>query len=427
MWYKRGNGMDTRISGGERRRALMLSSLGGGLEFYDFVIYAVFADVIGQTFFPSGNAVANLLAAFTVFAIGYLARPFGGIVFSHFGDRFGRKNMLRISIAGMAGATILMGLMPGYAQIGIAASILFVLLRIVQGLSLGGEIPGAMVLITETMPERRGLACGVLFLMINIGLLLAHVVQWALVSTLDPAQILSYGWRIGFLVGGAIAFLGFVMRAQLSESPAFAEMESDAHKVPLAMLLQNNMRGVIAGVFITGMGAVIVSMFYLYFDTYVTTLLKYPHASVAAASIVGIIIFSLPMPLAGWLADRTGRLRLPTFIGAGLLLVTCLPLYIWLGKGPGNVMAVMAILSILAAFAWGPTPAVLTAIFPTDVRFSGVAFTYNIGFAVIGGLTPLVSTALIHWSGNMLWPAYILLVFLALGLVATAVVKLKGR
>ena len=217
------------------------------------------------------------------------------------------------------------------------------------------------------------------------------------------------------------------MRAQLSESPAFAEMESDAHKVPLAMLLQNNMRGVIAGVFITGMGAVIVSMFYLYFDTYVTTLLKYPHASVAAASIVGIIIFSLPMPLAGWLADRTGRLRLPTFIGAGLLLVTCLPLYIWLGKGPGNVMAVMAILSILAAFAWGPTPAVLTAIFPTDVRFSGVAFTYNIGFAVIGGLTPLVSTALIHWSGNMLWPAYILLVFLALGLVATAVVKLKGR
>ncbi|WP_158968130.1 MFS transporter [Chachezhania sediminis] len=419
--------MSVSVSAGERRRALVLGSLGGGLEFYDFVIYAVFADVIGQTFFPSGNAVANLLAAFTVFAIGYLARPFGGIVFSHFGDRFGRKGMLRLSIAGMAGATILMGLMPGYAQIGIAASIIFVLLRIVQGLSLGGEIPGAMVLITETMPERRGLACGFLFLMINIGLLLAHAVQWALVSGLDQAQILSFGWRIGFLVGGAIAFLGFVMRKRLSESPAFAEMESEAHKVPLAQLLQNNMKGVIAGVFITGLGAAIVSMFYLYFDTYATTLLKFPQAPIATASLVGIIVFSLPMPIAGWIADRTGRPKLPTLVASVLLLVTVVPLYMWIEKGAGNVMGAMLVLSVLAAFAWGPTPAVLTEVFPTDVRFSGVAFTYNLGFAVFGGLTPLVSTALIHWSGNMLWPAFILVVFLALGIVATAMVELKGR
>ncbi|MFC3225869.1 MFS transporter [Marinibaculum pumilum] len=415
--------MAREISASERRRALTLGSLGGGLEFYDFVIYAVFADVIGQTFFPSGDATANLLAAFTVFAIGYLARPLGGILFSHYGDRLGRRNMLRLSIGGMAGATILMGLMPGYDNIGIAASVIFVGLRIVQGMSLGGEIPGALVLITETMPRHRGLACGVLFMMINVGLLVAHAVQWGIVAALPAEDVSAFGWRIGFLLGGAIALAGFLLRVRLSESPAFEEMEAATHKVPLAMLFARHGRQVLAGFLIAGIGASIVSLLYLYLDTYLTRILGYPGPAMASASVLGILMFSLPMPLAGWLGDRLG-LKLPTLAGGLALIVAVVPAYVWMAGDAASVLPALALLSILASFAWGAAPAPLTAIFPTAVRYSGVAVSYNLGFAIIGGLTPLAATALIRWSGDSQMPAYLLILFTVLGLAALAAVRL---
>ncbi len=218
--------------------------------------------------------------------------------------------MLRVTIAGMAGATVLMALMPGYVQIGVTATILFVLLRIVQGLCLGGEIPGAMVLITETMTKQRGFACGMLFLMINIGLLLAHAVQWLIVSMLPAADVTAYGWRIGFLVDGLIALSGFFLRSRLSESPAFAEMEGSAHKVPMAALLCDHRQVVILG----------------------------------------------------FLADRIG-LKAPAVAAAIVLAVAAIPIYGWIHAGAGNLMVAMAVISIFAAFAWGLGAAVLTAIF----------------------------------------------------------------
>ncbi|MEQ8344651.1 MAG: MFS transporter [Sneathiellaceae bacterium] len=406
----------------ERRKALFLGSIGGGLEFYDFVIYAVFADVIGRTFFPGGDTASHLIAAFAVFAVGYLARPLGGLLFSHFGDRLGRRTMLRISIGGMAGATILMGLMPGHATLGIAASVIFVALRIIQGMCLGGEIPGALVLITETMPRRRGLACGVLFLMINVGLLLAHIVQWAIVTALPAEDVTAYGWRIGFLLGGGIALLGFVLRQRLSESPAFLDMEDTARKVPLVTLVRQHPGGVLAGFLIAGIGASTVSLLYLYMDTYLTRTLNYPETLVSGASVLGILIFSLPMPLAGWLGDRRG-LTVPTKIGCLGLLLAALPLYGWLGTGPQNVLPALAVLSILAAFAWGAAPALITALFPTEVRYTGTALSYNLGFAIIGGLTPLASTVLIRMTDTTLVPAFLLAAFVGLGLVAAVVAR----
>ncbi|WP_176085578.1 MFS transporter [Martelella sp. HB161492] len=407
-----------------RNRALFLGSLGGGLEFYDFVIYATFAAQIGQVFFPAEDAAARMLAAFAVFAAGYLVRPIGGVLFSHFGDRHGRKMMLRISIAGMAGSTFLIALMPGYAEWGVFAAVALVVLRMVQGLCLGGEIPGAMTLITETMPKRRGFACGVLFMIINVGMLAAQAVQWAIQQSLSDAAVLSYGWRIGFFIGGVIAIVGFVLRARLSESPAFAEMEDSAHKVPLVPLLKEHGGQVVTGLFITGLGAAAVPLLYLYMNSYLTEFLHYEADPVASAVLVGTILFSLPMPLAGLISDYIG-IKVPAFIAALALGIAAIPLYIWMGSGIAALMPAMIVISLIGAFAWGVGPVMLTAIFPTDVRYTGVAFVYNIGFAIVGGLTPLAATWLIQTTGSTLPPAWLLAVFslLAAGAVLTAKIR----
>nr|WP_272213477.1 MFS transporter [Marinicella sp. W31]MDC2879434.1 MFS transporter [Marinicella sp. W31] len=405
------------VTSGERNRALFLGSMGGGLEFYDFVIYASFASQIAKTFFPAETAATGLLATFAVFAAGYLVRPLGGILFSHFGDRHGRKMMLRISIAGMAGATFLIAFMPGYATWGISATVALVVLRMVQGLCLGGEIPGAMTLITETMPKRRGLACGFLFMIINVGMLAAQAVQWAIEHLLSDAAVLSYGWRIGFFVGGLVAIVGFFLRARLSESPAFAEMEASAHKVPLAALFRDNARAVWLGLFITGLGAAAVPLLYLYMNSYLTDFLHYDPDQVATALLIGIIVFSLPMPVAGAIADFIG-IKVPAFVATLLLAIAAIPVYVWIHEGVSSLIPAMIVISLIAAFAWGVGPVLLTAIFPTDVRYTGVAFVYNIGFAIIGGLTPLVATFIIQQTGFTLAPGFLLALFAAMATVA---------
>ncbi len=405
------------VTAGERNRALFLGSMGGGLEFYDFVIYATFASQIGKTFFPAEEASTRLLAAFAVFAAGYLVRPIGGILFSHFGDKHGRKLMLRLSIAGMAGATFLIAFMPGYATWGISATIALVVLRMVQGLCLGGEIPGAMTLITETMPKRRGLACGFLFMIINVGMLAAQAVQWAIEHLLSDAAVLSYGWRIGFFIGGLVAIVGFILRARLAESPAFAEMESATHKVPLAALFRDNARAVWLGLFITGLGAAAVPLLYLYMNSYLTDFLHYDPDQVATAVLVGIIVFSLPMPVAGAISDFIG-IKVPAFVATLLLAIAAIPVYVWIHEGIASLMPAMIVISLIGAFAWGVGPVLLTAIFPTDVRYTGVAFVYNIGFAIVGGLTPLLATFIIQQTGFTLAPGFLLAIFAGLATVA---------
>lgn len=400
----------------ERNRALALGSLGGGLEFYDFVIYAVFANTIGLVFFPGGDAHARLLAAFGVFAAGYLVRPLGGLLFSHFGDRYGRKAMLRLSIVGMAGATILMALLPGHAAWGVTATAMFVGLRLVQGLCLGGEIPGAMTLITETMPERRGFACGTLFLMINVGLVLAQAVQWTIQNTMSPGEVTSVGWRIAFLIGGGIALSGFFLRQLLSESPAFQAMQDRTHALPILELLKGHPRAIVTGLLVTSLGAATVSLLYLFMNSYLTQFLKYGTDTAATAGLVAIVLFSLPMPVAGHLADRFG-LKWPATLAALLLAGSAIPIYVWIGADEASALPALAVISVIAAFAWGIGPVVLTAIFPTDVRYTGIAFVYNLAFAIVGGLTPVTATYLIGSTGSVMPPAWLLAGFAVLGAI----------
>ncbi|HEV7715728.1 MAG TPA: MFS transporter, partial [Steroidobacteraceae bacterium] len=221
-------------------RVIILSSLGGALEFYDFVIYSMFAQYIGAAFFPASDPLNSLMLSFTVFAVGYVARPFGGVVFSHFGDKYGRRPVFIIAMLTMSLATVAMGLLPTYAQWGIAAPCLMVLLRLLQGFSLGGELPGAITYVVETAPRQGGFAAGFVFFCVNSGVALASALSWAVHESLAPADVAAWGWRIGFLFGGALGFVSFWLRLSLEETSEFRQVRSVASKQPFLELIKSH-------------------------------------------------------------------------------------------------------------------------------------------------------------------------------------------
>ena len=221
-------------------RIVLLASLGGTLEFYDFVIFGIFAKDIADALFPSSSVIVSLMASFAAFATGYLARPIGGIVLSHYGDRYGRRRVFLWSLFVMSGATLGMGLVPSYARWGVAASALMVLLRLIQGFCLGGELPGALTYVVETAPSTAPLVCGVVFACVTLGVAGATGVSLTLRVLLNPASVPLYGWRIAFVLGGLGGALSFMLRRSLEESPEFARMRALAARQPFRELLRGH-------------------------------------------------------------------------------------------------------------------------------------------------------------------------------------------
>src|SRR5918999_2283729 len=256
-------------------RIVLLASLGGTLEFYDFVIFGVFAKDIADAIFPSASPLASLMASFAAFAAGYFARPFGGIVLSHYGDRFGRRRVFLLSLFVMSAATAGMGLVPPYAQWGIAASALVVVLRLVQGFCLGGELPGALTYVVETAPRIAPFVCGVVFACVTLGVAVATGVSLSVRTFLDPALVPIYGWRIAFVLGGLGGVLSFILRRSLEESPEFARMKIFAVRQPFRELLRTNLRHVVIGCAILAGAGTFNGLFFSHLPAYLTTVLKY--------------------------------------------------------------------------------------------------------------------------------------------------------
>ena len=228
-------------------KIVLLASLGGTLEFYDFVIFGVFARDIADAVFPATDPLVSLILSYATFAVGYLARPIGGIVLSHYGDRYGRRAVFLWSVFIMSGATLGMGLVPDYAKIGVAASLLMVTLRLIQGFCLGGELPGALTYVVETAPRIAPFVCGVVFACVTMGVAVATGVSLSVRTYMDPALVPAYGWRIAFVLGGLGGVLSFVLRRSLEESPEFARMRSLASRQPFTELLRTNFVHVLIG------------------------------------------------------------------------------------------------------------------------------------------------------------------------------------
>ena len=228
-------------------KIVLLASLGGTLEFYDFVIFGVFARDIAQAVFPTTDPLVSLILSFATFAVGYLARPIGGIVLAHYGDRHGRRAVFLWSVFIMSAATLGMGLVPDYATIGVTAAILMVTLRLIQGFCLGGELPGALTYVVETAPKIAPFVCGVVFSCVTMGVAVATGVSLSLRTYMDPATVTAYGWRIAFILGGLGGVLSFVLRRSLEESPEFERMRSLAARQPFKELLKANPKHVLVG------------------------------------------------------------------------------------------------------------------------------------------------------------------------------------
>ncbi len=400
--------LDTRrglSSGGWR--IVLLASLGGTLEFYDFVIFGIFAKDIADAIFPAATPLVSLMASFAAFATGYLARPIGGIVLSHYGDRYGRRRVFLWSVFVMSGATLGMGLVPGYARAGVAASALMVTLRLIQGFCLGGELPGALTYVVETAPNVAPLVCGVVFACVTMGVAAATGVNLAVRAALAPALVPIYGWRVGFIVGGLGGVLTFMLRRSLEESPEFARMKALALRQPFRELLRTHTMPVVVGCALLAATACFTGLFFSHLPAYLAAVLHYDGRQAVLAQTIAVVAHALAILVVGWIGDRVSPLQLLR-AGALLILLLAFPFYHALETRAASLTLVLVLGGVCGGLINGSFAVLLTDLFPTRVRFSGVALSFNIAFTIFSGMAPLAVTTLIQRTG-ILWAPSILI------------------
>ncbi|TSD83100.1 MHS family MFS transporter [Mycobacterium sp. KBS0706] len=381
-----------RLTAGDYR-TLGLAALGGALEFYDFVIFVFFATVVGQLFFPPDMPDwLRQFQTFGVFAAGYLVRPLGGVVMAHFGDLFGRKRMFTLSILLMAAATLGMGLLPTHAQIGFWAPVALLLLRILQGAAIGGEVPGAWVFVAEHVPANRiGYACGTLTAGLTAGILLGSLVATAINGSLSQAEVADWGWRLPFLLGGAFGLLSVHLRRMLRETPIFQEMRARkalAAELPLKAVLRDHRGAVLVSMLLTWLlsGAIVVVI--LMTPTLLEKLHHVPPTQALLANNLATVGLTAGVILAGLIVDRIGAGRFFA-IGCPLLAIAVWLLYTRGAADPDLLLPTYALAGLFVGVVGG-VPFVMVRAFPAAIRFSGLSFSYNVSYAVFGGLTPVV-------------------------------------
>ncbi len=388
-------------------RTLALAALGGALEFYDFVIYVFLAPVIGRLFFPADTPDwLRLLQTFGIFSAGYLARPLGGIVIAHFGDRLGRKRMFALSIFLMAAPTLAIGLLPVYAKAGVAAPLLLLLMRILQGVAIGGEVPGAWVFVAEHVPEERlGFGIGTLTAGLTVGILFGSLLAGAINTIYGPADVARFAWRIPFVVGGLFGFVSVYLRRFLEETPVFQEMKarrSLAREFPIKTVLRAHLGETVLALALTWVLTAAIVVVILFTPAYLQQIHHVPAPLALRANSVATFTFALGCLFFGWANDRFGT-RVSMIAGFGGLLVSSYQFYAGL---PGTPNALLLTYSIAGFFVGAATmvPIVAVRLFPAPVRFSGLSFSYNVSYAIFGGLTPIVLTVWLRT--NTLAPAY---------------------
>ncbi|NDJ58990.1 MHS family MFS transporter [Enterobacteriaceae bacterium 4M9] len=398
-------------------KTLTLAALGGALEFYDFIIFVFFAAAVGALFFPADIPEwLRQVQTFGIFAAGYLARPLGGIIMAHFGDKVGRKKMFTLSILLMALPTLAIGLLPTYATLGIAAPLLLLLLRIMQGAAIGGEVPGAWVFVAEHVPARRtGIACGTLTAGLTIGILLGSVVATLLNTWFTQQAILDGGWRIPFLLGGAFGLLAMYLRRWLQETPVFIEMQKRkqlADELPIKAVVQNHKAGVVVSMLLTWLLSAGIVVVILMAPVWLQTQFAMAPALTLQANSVAIIMLCLGCLLAGLSADRFGSGI--TFIVGSLLLALFSWLFYHHAASSTSALFICYGLAGLSVGVVGAVPFVMVRAFPAAVRFSGISFSYNVSYAIFGGMTPIVVTLMMRFSPHA--PAWYVLALALMGL-----------
>ncbi|WP_020206292.1 MULTISPECIES: MFS transporter [Cupriavidus] len=405
-------------------KTLALAALGGALEFYDFIIFVFFATVIGQLFFPpSVPDWLRQMQTFGIFAAGYLARPLGGIIMAHFGDLLGRKKMFTLSILLMSVPTLLMGLLPTYHAIGLLAPLALLILRVMQGAAVGGEVPGAWVFVSEHVPARRtGYACGTLTAGLTAGILLGSLVATGINSIFTPAELTDWGWRVPFLLGGVFGIGSMYLRRWLHETPVFAELQQRkalAAEMPLKAVVRDHRGAVAVSMLLTWMLSAGIVVVILMTPTFLQKIYGFDGRTALMANSVATLCLTAGCVVAGLLADKIGA-RVTLFVGGLLLAISVYVFYSTLHARPDLLVPLYAVTGFLVGTI-GAVPFVLVKAFPAQVRFSGLSFSYNVSYAIFGGLTPMIVTLML--KNDPLAPAYYVVALCVLGMVTALFVK----
>ncbi|HXW25758.1 MAG TPA: MFS transporter [Xanthobacteraceae bacterium] len=391
------------------REAVIAAGIGNALEWYDFAVYGYFVTTISKLFFASGDPVASILATYLVFGIGFVMRPVGSILFGIYGDRHGRRKALSVVIFLMAFSTLAIGLLPTYDQVGVAAPILLVLARLVQGLSAGGEWAGSTAYIVEYAPEgRRGFIGSWQQVSVGSGFLLGSLSGTVLSFALSFEALTSWGWRLPFLFGIVVGAVGAYLRWRLPDTPKYTDIE-EHHEISEAPLSEAFKRYPGAtftafGITLHNTAAYYISL--LYMTGYFTTVAKLPQPTAQLIGTICLAIFVILIPFTGMLSDRIGRrpLLMVSCIGYALLAY---PLFMLGASGIAAFAFVAQVTMIVFQSCYaGPCPAAYAELFPTRVRYTALSIGYNIAVAVFGGFAPFIATWLIRETGNPLAPAF---------------------
>ncbi|PEZ82964.1 MFS transporter [Bacillus sp. AFS017274] len=414
----------------QMRRILVASLVGSSIEWFDYFLYGtVAALVFNQLFFVNEDPTIGLLLSYASFALAFFIRPFGGVIFSHIGDRIGRKKTLVLTLSLMGVATFGMGLLPTYQAVGIWAPILLITLRLVQGLGIGGEWGGALLLAVEYAPaEKRGLFGAIPQMGVTIGMLLGTVAL-SIMTQLPESAFMTWGWRLPFIFSALLVFFGLWIRKGIDETPSFKKVKESGEvpKLPIVETLKNYWREVLIAV---GAKVVETAPFYIFSTfvvSYATSNLGFSRTATLTAVMIATIITTILIPFMGKLSDTIGRKKL--FIGGTVGMALFAFPYFWLLQQKSVLLLIVATVIGLGVI-WAPITAVLgtmfSEIFDAKIRYTGITLGYQIGAALAGGTAPLVATALLNRFNNSYVPVAIYIIFASL-LSLAAIWAVKDR
>lgn len=415
--------MQTTIDAKARKKAITAAGIGNFVEWFDFVLYAQFAAIIAIHFFPSDNPTSGLLATFAVFALGFLARPIGGVIFGHYGDKHGRKKALSAAVLLMSMATLAIGLTPNYESIGLMAPILLVVWRVCQGLSAGGEYAGSSSFVIEFAPKNKKALYGSINpIATALGIIGGALVGLLMTQLLSPEVINTWGWRIPFMIAGPLGVVGLYLRNKVEETPEFqaiqqqVKAEKHAPLVEAFKMSKMNMFTLFGWASLNGLG------FYMltgYMITFMTNAAQMARPQALSVYIVALILFSVACFFAGKLIDRIGlaKVAIASAIMMSLLIVPAFQL-LSTGELFASIIG-LSVFGVVMGFICTVTPTLMVVLFPAHIRYSASALAYNMAYGLLGGTAPYIATYLIAETGNHLAPAYYVVLITAVGLLIT--------